>query len=377
MTEITKSKDFGNGWVELNIGPQHPSTHGVLRLKVKLDGEIIREVEPVIGYLHRNAEKICELDYYCDSLIYFDRMDYVGAMNMEVGYLEAAEKLLGIPPPERVQWIRVIMAELSRIAAHLVWAGAFGLDLGMLTPFFYCFIEREKILRIFTETCGSRQETNYMSIGGVYQDFNDKIVYDIEEFIEQFPKKLGVIFDAYVKNDIFISRNKGIGILEPEVAIDYGVTGPMLRASGIDYDVRKAEPYLVYDKVNFDIPVSYKKDNLARFLVRFEEMRQSIKIIQQAIKKIPDGPYFNPKAKKSLMIRLRGEGETYARTESPKGEFGVYLVGDGGVKPYRVRVRSPSFKNLSILPVLAKDVMIADLVAISGTIDLVFGEVDR
>lgn len=377
MTEITKSKDFGNGWVELNIGPQHPSTHGVLRLKVKLDGEIIREVDPVIGYLHRNAEKICELDYYCDSLIYFDRMDYVGAMNMEVGYLEAAEKLLGIPPPERVQWIRVIMAELSRIAAHLVWAGAFGLDLGMLTPFFYCFIEREKILRIFTETCGSRQETNYMSIGGVYQDFNDKIVYDIEEFIEQFPKKLGVIFDAYVKNDIFISRNKGIGILEPEVAIDYGVTGPMLRASGIDYDVRKAEPYLVYDKVNFDIPVSYKKDNLARFLVRFEEMRQSIKIIQQAIKKIPDGPYFNPKAKKSLMIRLRGEGETYARTESPKGEFGVYLVGDGGVKPYRVRVRSPSFKNLSILPVLAKDVMIADLVAISGTIDLVFGEVDR
>ena len=377
MTEITKSKDLGNGWVELNIGPQHPSTHGVLRLRVKLDGEIIREVEPVIGYLHRNAEKICELDYYCDSLIYFDRMDYVGAMNMEVGYLEAAEKLLGIPPPERVKWIRVIMAELSRIAAHLVWAGAFGLDLGMLTPFFYCFIEREKILRIFTETCGSRQETNYMSIGGVYQDFNDKIVYDIEEFIEQFPAKLEVIFDAYVKNDIFISRNKGIGILEPEVAISYGVTGPMLRASGIDYDVRKAEPYLVYDKVNFDIPVSYKKDNLARFLVRFEEMRQSIKIIGQAIKKIPDGPYFNPKAKKSLMIRLRGEGETYARTESPKGEFGVYLVGDGGVKPYRVRVRSPSFKNLSVLPVLAKDVMIADMVAISGTIDLVFGEVDR
>ncbi len=377
MTEITKSKDLGNGWVELNIGPQHPSTHGVLRLKVKLDGEIIREVEPVIGYLHRNAEKICELDYYCDSLIYFDRMDYVGAMNMEVGYLEAAEKLLGIPPPERVKWIRVIMAELSRIAAHLVWAGAFGLDLGMLTPFFYCFIEREKILRIFTETCGSRQETNYMSIGGVYQDFNDKIVYDIEEFIEQFPAKLEVIFDAYVKNDIFISRNKGIGILEPEVAISYGVTGPMLRASGIDYDVRKAEPYLVYDKVNFDIPVSYKKDNLARFLVRFEEMRQSIKIIGQAIKKIPDGPYFNPKAKKSLMIRLRGEGETYARTESPKGEFGVYLIGDGGVKPYRVRVRSPSFKNLSVLPVLAKDVMIADMVAISGTIDLVFGEVDR
>ncbi|MCL4336845.1 MAG: NADH-quinone oxidoreductase subunit D [Candidatus Thermoplasmatota archaeon] len=366
-----------NGWVELNMGPQHPSTHGVLRLKVKLDGEIVREVEPVIGYLHRNAEKICELDYYCDSMIYFDRMDYVGAMNMEVGYLEAAEKLLGIPPPERVQWIRVVMAELSRVASHLVWAGAFGLDLGMLTPFFYCFVEREKILRIFVEACGSRQETNYMSIGGVYQDFNDKLIHDILEFTEQFPKKLEDIFNAYVKNDIFISRTKGIGILEPEVALDYGVTGPMLRASGVDYDVRKAEPYLVYDKINFDIPVSHKKDNLARFLVRFEEMRQSIKIINQAVKKIPDGPYFNPKAKKSLMIRLRGEGEVYARTESSKGEFGVYLVGDGGVKPYRVRVRSPSLKNLSVLPYLAKDQMIADMVAISGTTDLVFGEVDR
>jgi NADH-quinone oxidoreductase subunit D len=374
-TDISKPDE--HGWVELNMGPQHPSTHGVLRLKVKLDGEIIKEVEPVIGYLHRNAEKICELDYYCDSLIYFDRMDYVGAMNMEVGFLEAAEKLLGIPPPERAEWIRVVMAELSRIASHLVWAGAFGLDLGMLTPFFYCFVEREKILRIFTEVCGTRQETNYMSIGGVYQDFNDKIVHDILEFTEQFPKKLEDIFSAYVKNDIFISRTKGIGILEPEVALNYGVTGPMLRASGVEYDVRKAEPYLVYDKLNFDIPVSYKKDNLARFLVRFEEMRQSIKIINQAVKKISDGPYFNPKAKKSLMIRLRGEGEVYARTESSKGEFGVYLVGDGGVKPYRLRVRSPSLKNLSILPYLAKDVMIADMVAISGTIDLVFGEVDR
>ncbi|GGM65968.1 NADH-quinone oxidoreductase subunit D 1 [Thermogymnomonas acidicola] len=373
---VSRSQD-SSGWVELNFGPQHPSTHGVLRLKAKLDGEIIREVEPIIGYLHRNAEKICELDYYCDALIYFDRMDYVSAMNMEVGYLEAAEKLLGVPPPERAQWIRVIMAELNRIASHLVWAGTFGLDLGMLTPFFYCFIEREKILNIFAEACGSRQETNYMSIGGVYQDFNDKIIYMIEEFLSSFPKRLEEIYNIFVKNDIFISRTKGVGVLKREVALDYGVTGPMLRASGVEYDVRKAEPYLVYDKLNFDIPVSFKGDTLARFLVRFEEMRQSVKILKQAIKKIPDGPYFNPKAKKSLMTRLRGEGEVYARTESPKGEFGVYLVGDGGVKPYRVHVRSPMFKNLSVLPVLAKDQMIADLIAISGSIDLVFGEVDR
>jgi len=364
-------------WVELNMGPQHPSTHGVLRLKVKLDGEIVKELEPVIGYLHRNAEKICELDYYCDSIIYFDRMDYVAAMNMEVGYLEAAEKLLGIPPPERVQWIRVIMAELSRVASHLVWAGAFGLDLGMLTPFFYAFIEREKILKIFTEVSGSRQEVNYMSIGGVYQDFNEKIVQEINEFCDQFPKKLEDMYDLFTKNDIFISRNKGIGVLPKEVALDYAVTGPMLRASGVPYDVRKAEPYLVYDKVNFDIPVSQKGDNLARFLVRFEEMRQSIKIVKQAISKLPEGPFFNPKAKKSLMIRLRGEGDVYARTESSKGELGVYIVGDGSVKPYRLRVRSPTLRNLSVLRYLAKDQMIADVVAISGTIDLVFGEVDR
>ncbi len=377
MMQDQKINGNPDEWVELNMGPQHPSTHGVLRLRLKLDGEIVREVEPIIGYLHRNAEKICELDYYCDAMMYFDRMDYVGAMNMEVGYLEAAEKLLGIPPPERAQWIRVVMAELSRIAAHLVWAGAYGLDLGMLTPFFYCFIEREKILDIFVETSGSRQQVNYMSIGGVYQDFNDKIIAKIEAFLEQFPAKLEDIYRAFINNDIFISRTKGIGILEPEVAIDYGVTGPMLRASGIPYDIRKEEPYLVYDKINFDIPISHKKDNLARFIVRFEEMRQSVKIVKQAIKQIPDGPYFNPKAKKSLMIRLRGEGEYFARTESPKGEFGVYLVGDGGVKPYRLHVRSPSFKNLSVLPVLAKDTMVADLVAISGTIDLVFGEVDR
>ncbi|MHB8358370.1 MAG: NADH-quinone oxidoreductase subunit D [Thermoplasmataceae archaeon] len=377
MMQDQKINGNPDEWVELNMGPQHPSTHGVLRLRLKLDGEIVREVDPIIGYLHRNAEKICELDYYCDAMMYFDRMDYVGAMNMEVGYLEAAEKLLGIPPPERAQWIRVVMAELSRIAAHLVWAGAYGLDLGMLTPFFYCFIEREKILDIFVETSGSRQQVNYMSIGGVYQDFNDKIIAKIEAFLEQFPAKLEDIYRAFINNDIFISRTKGIGILEPEVAIDYGVTGPMLRASGIPYDIRKEEPYLVYDKINFDIPISHKKDNLARFIVRFEEMRQSVKIVKQAMKQIPDGPYFNPKAKKSLMIRLRGEGEYFARTESPKGEFGVYLVGDGGVKPYRLHVRSPSFKNLSVLPVLAKDTMVADLVAISGTIDLVFGEVDR
>ncbi len=364
-------------WVELNMGPQHPSTHGVLRLKIKVEGEIVREVEPVIGYLHRNAEKLCENTFFCDNLLYFDRMDYVGAPGMEVGYLEAAEKLLGVPPPERAIWIRTIMAELSRIASHLVWLGAYGLDLGMLTPFFYAFDLREKIMTIFVEASGSRLLTNYCSIGGVYQDFNEKIVQEIEDFINIAPSKIEELNSLFVKNDIFISRTKGIGYMSKEVAIDYGVTGPMLRASGVEYDVRKAEPYLAYSKVNFEIPVSSKGDNLARFLVRIEEMRQSVKIISQAIKKLPDGPFFNPKAKKSMMIRMRGEGEVYARTEASKGEFGVYIVGDGGVKPYRVRVRSPSLKNLSVLREIGKNVMIADLVAISGTTDLVFGEIDR
>lgn len=364
-------------WMELNIGPQHPSTHGVLRLKAKLDGEIVKEIEPVIGYLHRNAEKLCELTFYCDNLIYFDRMDYVNSMIMEAGYLEAAEKVLNIPPTERSVWIRVIMSELSRIASHLVWAGAFGLDLGMLTPFFYCFIQREKVLDIFTETCGSRQETNYMSVGGVYQDLTDEIIQHIKEFLDQFPKKLDEIYNLYIKNDIFYSRTKGIGYLPKEVAIDYGVTGPVLRASGVPYDVRRDEPYLTYDKVNFDIPVSSRGDVLARFVVRFEEIRQSVKIIRQALDKLPEGPYFNPKAKKSMMIRLRGEGEAYSRVESSKGEFGTYIVADGSVKPYRVRVRSPAFKNLSVVPAIAKDVMIADLVAITGSVDLVFGEIDR
>jgi NADH-quinone oxidoreductase subunit D len=364
-------------WVELNIGPHHPSTHGVLRLKARVEGEMVREVEPVIGYLHRNAEKLCENTFFCDNIIYFDRMDYVGAPGMEVGYLEAAEKLLGVFPPERAVWIRTIMAELSRIASHLIWLAAFGLELGMLTPFFYCFDLRESILTIFVEASGSRLLTNYCSIGGVYQDFNEKITDEVEKFVQDAPKKVEEINSLFIKNDIFISRNKGIGVLDKNVAIEYGVTGHMLRASGVEYDVRKAEPYLAYSKVNFEIPTSTKGDNLARYLVRIEEIRQSIKIISQSIKKLPEGPFFNPKAKKSMMIRLRGDGEVYARTESSKGEFGVYIVGDGGVKPYRVRVRSPSLRNLSVMRELGRNVMIADLVSILGTTDLVFGEIDR
>ncbi|AAT43988.1 NADH-quinone oxidoreductase subunit D [Picrophilus oshimae] len=364
-------------WVEVNFGPVHPSAHGIYRFKVLLDGEIVKDVDIQIGYLHRNAEKICELNPYPDAIIYFDRMDYLDAMNMELGYLTAVEKLTGIEPPERAIWIRMIMAELSRLASRLVGLGALGLDFGMLTPFFHCFIEREKIQKIFVEASGGRQEVNYMSIGGVYQDLTDKIIDDIKTFIEQFKKRLEDIYNQFIHSEIFYERNNNIGILERETALDYGVTGPLLRSTGVPYDIRRVEPYLFYDKVNFDVPISNKKDNLARFVLRVEEMRQSIRIIEQCLSKIPAGPYFNPKAKKSLMLRVTGNGEAYSRIESDKGEFGVYIVGNGTTKPYRVHVRSPAFKNLSVLPELARGYMIADLISIIGTIDAVTGEVDR
>ncbi|KJE49706.1 MULTISPECIES: NADH-quinone oxidoreductase subunit D [Acidiplasma] len=361
----------------LNLGPVHPSIHGILRFRVKLNEEIIEDVDITIGFLHRNAEKICELNIYANNIIYFDRMDYLDAMNMELGYVTAVEKLTGIEAPERAQWIRMIMAELNRLAARLVGLGAFGLDMGMLTPFFHCFAEREKIQKIFVEASGGRQEVNYISIGGVYQDFNEKIINDIREFSKNFKKRLEDIYNMFIHSEIFWQRNDGIGILEPDVALDYGVTGPLLRGSGIAYDVRKDAPYLFYDKVNFDVPISHRKDNIGRFVLKIEEMRQSIRIIDQCLDKIPDGPYFNNKAKKSLMLRVKGDGEVFSRVESDNGEFGVYVRGDNTVKPYRVHVRSPAFKNISVVPVMARGLMIADLIVIIGSIDTVIGEIDR
>ena len=364
-------------WIELNVGPVHPSTHGIYRFRVKLNEETVEDVDITIGYLHRNAEKICELSYYANNTIYFDRMDYIDAMNMELAYLRAAETLMGMEVPERAQWIRMIMAELSRIAARMVGIGALGLDLGMLTPFFHTFHEREKIQNIFVEASGGRQEVNYMSIGGVYQDFNDTIIEEIKEFISGFKGKLEEIVKMYLDSEVFWQRNQGTGILEPEVALDYGVTGPMLRASGIPYDVRKYSPYLFYDKVNFDVPVTNTKDNLGRFLLKAEELRQSIKIIEQCLAKLPEGPFFNPKAKKSAMLLLKGQGDVFTRVESESGEYGVFIRGDGGLKPYRIHARSPSFKNLAVVPEMSRGGLIADLIATIASTDAVAGEVDR
>jgi NADH-quinone oxidoreductase subunit D len=364
-------------WIELNIGPVHPATHGIYRFRVKLNEETVEDVDITIGYLHRNAEKICELNYFVNNMIYFDRMDYIDSMNMELGYLRAVETLMDMEVPERAQWIRMIMAELNRIAARMVGIGALGLDVGMLTPFFHTFHEREKIQKIFVEASGGRQEVNYMSIGGVYQDFNDKIIEEIKEFIAGFKGKLEEMVKMFTDSEIFWQRNVGTGVLEPDIALDYGVTGPMLRASGIPYDVRKDSPYLFYDKVNFDVPIARTKDNMGRFLVKVEELRQSVRIIEQCLAKLPEGPYFNPKAKKSAMLLLKGQGDVFTRVESESGEFGVFIRGDGGVKPYRVHARSPSFKNLAVVPIMTKGSLIADLIITIASVDAVAGEVDR
>ncbi|MEM0140535.1 MAG: NADH-quinone oxidoreductase subunit D [Thermoplasmatales archaeon] len=363
--------------IEVNFGPQHPSTHGVLRIKVKLDGEIIVDAQPVIGYLHRNAEKLSEMGAYPKALIYMDRLDYVAALNMELGYVLAVENLMDAQIPERAIWIRMMMVELNRIASHLVWLGTHGLDMGMLTPFFYCWRERERILRIFDEITGSRLLYNYFAIGGVYSDLTQKSIDMIMEWESDFLKKLDEIQSIFAKSYIYVARTKGVGKLSKEDILSYGVTGPMQRASGIKRDVRKDTPYLFYGKINFDIPTRQEGDVYARFLVRIEEMRQSASIVKQILEKMPSGEFYNKKYSKPMLVRLKVNGESYIPTESPKGEFGIYLIGDGSSIPYRVRIRSPSFANLSSVPTMLKGYKIADLTASISSIDPVFGEVDR
>jgi len=363
--------------IEVNFGPQHPSTHGVLRIKVKLDGEIIVDAQPVIGYLHRNAEKLSEMGSYPKATIYMDRLDYVSALNMELGYVLTVEKLMDAQVPERALWIRMMLVELNRIASHLIWLGTHGLDMGMLTPFFYCFRERERILRIFDEISGSRLLYNYFAIGGVYSDITPKSISMIKEFVDDYEKKLEEIQSIFAKSYIYVKRTKDVGKLSMEDSISYGVTGPILRASGKKWDLRKNQPYLFYDKVNFDVPTRQEGDVYARFLVRIEEMRQSVKIVRQVLDKIPDGEFYNKKFSKPMLVRLKATGESYIPTESPKGEFGVYVIGDGSTIPYRVRIRSPSFANLSSVPAMLKGYKIADLTATVSSIDPVFGEVDR
>ncbi len=362
----------------LNMGPQHPSTHGVLRLELTLDGEIITKVVPHIGYLHRCFEKHCEVMTYPQIIPYTDRMDYLAAMGNEFGYVIAVEKLLGIQVPERVEYIRVIMAELQRIASHLVAIGTYGADIGAFTPFLYCFRDRERILNLFEITCGARLLYNYIWIGGLSHDLHPDFIRLTKEFIREFKPNLKELNNLLTFNKIFIDRTANVGILPLETAINFGITGPMLRASGLKWDLRKDDTYSVYNKFDFNIPVGDGRmgtvgDSWDRYFVRVLEMEESLKIIEQAIEQIPDGD-----VTAAIPKRIKPPvGHIYSRVENPRGELGYFIISDGSTSPFRVKVRAPSFVNLQIMDELCRGHLVADVIAILGSVDIVLGEVDR
>jgi NADH-quinone oxidoreductase subunit D len=359
--------------LEVNMGPQHPATHGVLRIILHLDGETVVDCKPVIGYLHRGVEKLCENKIFAMIPPLADRLDYVASGSQNVGYLQAVEKLSGITVPERGEFIRVILLELNRISSHLVWLGTHGLDIGAMTVFFYCFREREIILDMFEAFCGARLTTNMFRIGGSLEDLPPGWTETCRRFIDVLPSRIQEYEGLLSKNRIWLDRTKGVGILSAEEAIDLGVTGPCLRGSGVAYDARKAMPYSAYDKFDFDIPTGTNCDTYDRYLVRLEEMRQSARIIRQALDRLPDGDF---RAKIPRKIKPPA-GEIYHVIEGPRGEQGFYIKTDGSEKPYRVRFRSPSFVNLQALAPMSKGGLVADAVAVIGTLDIVLGDSDR
>ena len=364
---------LGADEIILNMGPQHPSTHGVLRVKLRLDGEKVVGSECVIGYLHRGVEKIAEHRSYQQFAPYVDRMDYVAAVSNGLGYCEAVEKLMQVEAPPRARVIRTILTELQRIASHLFWLGTHALDIGALTPLFYCLREREEILKIFEKYCGARLTTHAFRIGGLQYEAYDELEKDVERFCKDFDKRVDEYEALLTENRIWVGRTKGIGILTAKDAIAMGVTGPVLRASGVQWDLRKAIPYAAYDQYEFSIPTGKNGDTYDRYLVRLEEMRQSRKICLQAIANIPAGPILGKVGK----VLKPPPGEVYHSIEAPKGELGDYIVSDGTTQPYRVRIRPPSLINLEALDQMIRGHLVADVVAVIGTLDIVLGEVDR
>ncbi len=358
----------------LNMGPQHPSTHGVLRLVVTLDGENIVDVHPDIGYLHSSVEKMMENRTYLQNIALVDRgMDYLTAMANEEVWVLATERLARIEVPERAKYIRTIMLELQRISSHLIWLGTFGIDLGAVTAFLWAMRERERIMDLFESATGGRLHHVYFRIGGVYEDLPDGWRARCAEFCDYFVAKMPEYDELLTGNPIFLARTQGVGVLPRDTAIAMGASGPVARASGLAYDVRKAHPYEVYDRLQFDIPVRTEGDCFARYLVRMEEMRQSVRIIRQCLEQLPDGEV---RAKVSVTLRPP-QGEIYARTESPRGDLGIYLVSDGTDKPYRVKIRAPAFSNLYALTEMMRGWKVADVIAILGSIDIVLSDVDR
>jgi NADH-quinone oxidoreductase subunit D len=355
------------------MGPQHPSTHGVLRVILKLDGEKVLGTECVIGYLHRGVEKIGENRTYAMFNPYVDRMDYVAAVSNGLGYCEAVEKLLNVESPARANYIRVILTELNRIASHMLWLGTHALDIGAITPLFYTFRDREEILKIFEKYCGARLTTHAFRIGGCLYETYEGFEQDVKRFCDEVGPKIDEYEELLTTNRIWVERTKNVGVLAAQDCIALGVTGPVLRASGVKWDLRKAQPYAAYKNFEFDIPTGQNGDTYDRYLVRIAEMHQSLRIIRQAVDSIPEGPIM-AKVPKVLKPPV---GEIYHSIEAPKGELGYFIVSDGSTQPYRMRVRPPSFVNLQALSKMVEGQLIADVVAVIGTLDIVLGEVDR
>ena len=382
----------------MNLGPQHPAAHGVLRLVMELDGEIVERADPHIGLLHRGTEKLIEHKTYLQALPYFDRLDYVSMMCQEHAFVLAIEKLLELTVPPRGQYVRVLFSELTRVLNHLLNVTTQGMDVGAMTPVLWGFEEREKLFEFYERVSGARMHAAYFRVGGVHQDLPAGLVEDISDWVEKFPAVIDDIESLLTENRIFKQRNVDIGVVTAEQAMDWGFTGVMLRGSDIAWDLRKAQPYEVYSSMDFDIPVGKNGDCYDRYLCRVEEMRQSVRIIKQCLEDLPDGPVTTADNKvvppkraemKSSMealihhFKLYTEGhhvpagETYTAVEAPKGEFGVYLVSDGTNSPYRCKIRAPGFPHLQALDFMTRGHMLADAVAIIGTLDIVFGEIDR
>ncbi len=377
---VTIDRDVKTDELVINMGPQHPSTHGVLRVILKTDGEICLDAQPEIGYLHRCAEKIAENLVYGQFVPYTDRMDYVSGMGCNLGYCLAVEQIAGIQAPLRAEYLRIIVTELNRIASHLLAFGTYGIDTGAITPFLYGFREREMILDLLEMLCGARLTYSYIRIGGVDGDVPPGFIDKLREFIDIFPGKIREYNKLLTFNHIFMKRTTGIGVLSPETAIAYGVTGPNLRGSGVRRDVRRDEPYSVYPKLEFDVPVGTTQhggplgDAWNRYYIRMKELEESTKILKQCVEQMPQGPIM---AEKVGRVKPPAKTEGYMRSENARGELGFYVVSDGTMQPVRVKVRAPSFSNISVLPEIVRGQMLADVVAIIGSLDIVLGEIDR
>jgi NADH-quinone oxidoreductase subunit D/NADH-quinone oxidoreductase subunit C/D len=373
IVKETTSLLNGEGELVINVGPQHPATHGVLHIVITLNGETIKKIEPHLGYIHRSIEKMCESLTYRQFIYVTSRMDYLSAHINNHACAMAVEKAMQIEVPQRAQYIRVLLDELTRIASHELWWGALAMDVGAFTPFFYAFRERETITDIMEETCGARLTMNYMVPGGVMADIHPNFQQRVKDFIQLFKKNVDEYDDLVTGNVIFQNRLKGVGYLSPEDAISYGCSGPVARGSGVKSDIRKIAPYELYNQVQFDEVLETAGDSFARYLVRVKEMRQSISIIEQLIDNIPEGDF---QAKTKAVLKPP-KGEFYTRVETARGELGVYIVSEGGTTPYRIKFRSPGFSNLSALDHIARGSKIGDLMATMGTLDLVIPDIDR